>query len=78
MNLIINTIITDKTIETIFSPMNFMHCERGIGRPKKRRFGAPSILKSKRNIVEDTNTNKDEGETKKKGRTKGIKEQKER
>ena len=45
-----------------------MHCERGIGRPKKRIFGAPSILKSKRNVVEDTHTNNDEGETKKKGR----------
>ena len=48
--------------------MNFMHCEMGIGRPKMRRFGAPSKLKSKRNKVEDTNTNNDDGETKKKGR----------
>jgi hypothetical protein len=38
--------MTDNTSETTFSPMNFMHCERGIGRPKKRRFGAPSILRT--------------------------------
>ena len=54
--------------ETVFSPMNFMQCERGVGRPKKRTFGAPSILKTKGNIDVDTNTNNEEGETKKKGR----------
>ena len=33
---------------TIFSPMDFMHCPRGAGRPKKKRFGAPSLLKTRR------------------------------
>ena len=33
---------------TLFSPMEFKNCPRAVGRPKKRRFGAPSILKSQR------------------------------
>ena len=65
-NTELNDIIIDNTPETVFSPMNFMQCERGIGRPKKKRFGAPSLLKTKRNVVVDTIT--DDGETKKRGR----------
>ena len=67
-NTSLNEIRTNNTTETIFSPMNFMQCERGIGRPKKKRFGAPSALKTKRNVVEDMNTNNAEEESKKRGR----------
>ena len=36
---------------TIFSPMNFMQCQKGVGRPKKKRFGAPSIVKRKETLL---------------------------
>lgn len=52
----------------IFSPMNFMHCTRGVGRPKKKRFGAPSLLKSKRKADFSQTTEK---QKKAKGRPKG-------
>ena len=67
-----------------FSPMEFMHCPRGVGRPKKKRFGAPSLLKSKRKPVldfidaPDINENNDATENPKKrgrGRPKGSKNQ---
>ena len=32
--------------KTVFSPMELMNCPRGPGRPKKKRFGAPSVLKA--------------------------------
>ena len=30
-----------------------MNCEKAVGRQKKKRFGAPSVLKTKRNIIEN-------------------------
>ena len=33
---------------TIFCQMDFMHCARGAGRPTKKRFGAPSLIKTRR------------------------------
>ena len=42
-NTTVNEIRTETQPETVFSPMNFMQCERGIGRPKKKRFGAPIL-----------------------------------
>ena len=44
---------TETNAGTIFSPMNFMNCEKAVGRQKKKRFGAPSVLKTKRNIIEN-------------------------
>ena len=46
-------IIEGTETNAIFSPMNFMNCEKAVGRPKKKRFGAPSVLKTKRNIIEN-------------------------
>ena len=70
-NTTVNEIRTETHPETVFSPMNFMQCERGIGQPKKKRFGAPSLSKTKINVLDDTN----EGESKKswRGRPKGAK-----
>ena len=41
------------TSETTYSPMTFMTCPRGPGRPKTKRFGEPSVNKSKRKIDSD-------------------------
>ena len=72
-------IVSEESECTTFSPINFMHCPRGIGRPKKKRFGAPSLLKSRRKPVVDfidANDNNDAIENPKKrgrGRPKGSK-----
>ena len=36
-----------------FSPISFLQCTRGVGRPKLKRFGAPSLIKSKRTLQHD-------------------------
>ena len=50
-----------------------MHCTRGVGRPKKKRFGAPSLLKSKRKaeFPETNEENLPPPNKKAKGRPKG-------
>ena len=57
--------------------MDFKLCPRAIGRPKKRRFGAPSLLKSQRQRPEDDKEEKEDNdagaEKKKRGRPKGSK-----
>ena len=61
---------------TTYSPIDFMHCPRGIGRPKKKRFGAPNLLKSKRKPVLNLESNNEVVENPKKrgrGRPKGSK-----
>ena len=35
----------DNNEKTVFSPMTFVNCPRGVGRPKKKRFGAPKLQK---------------------------------
>ena len=54
--------------------MYFKTCPRAAGRPKKKRFGAPSILKSNRKDLDKEmskeNNEQTEG-TKKRGRPKG-------
>ena len=53
-----------------FSPFAFMQCTRSIGRPKLKRFGAPSLLKSQR----ATNNNTSDGPSRRgRGRPKGAK-----
>ena len=51
--------------------MDFMKCSRGVGRPKKKRFGAPKLQKTKLNLQEhDTDSSVP---TKKRGRPVGSK-----
>ena len=47
-----------------------MQCTRGVGRPKKKRFGAPSLLKSRRKVNEEIETKDNK---KGRGRPKGSK-----
>ena len=61
-----------------FSPMNFMHCGRGVGRPKLKRFGAPSLLKSKRkapnvDFIDGNDEQIEPSKKRAKGRPKGSK-----
>ena len=63
---------------TIFCQMDFMHCARGAGRPTKKIFGAPSLIKTRRGpsiISEPTSSADGESSAPKKmgrGRPKGA------
>ena len=48
--------LPDDNPVTVFSPIDFKICPRAVGRLKKRRFEAPSLLKSKRTATEQTNS----------------------
>ena len=77
LNEVNNTVLTVGVIQedlqernTVFSPMDFMKCPRGVGRPKKKRFGAPKFTNKKFTLPEEEPLDK---EKKKRGRPLGSK-----
>ena len=66
--------IPEVNLQTAFSPMEFMLCPRGAGRPKKVRFGEPNNLSTKQKLNPDENdNNSSEPHKKKRGRPAGSK-----
>ena len=61
----------EETTNTVFSPMNFMKCPRGVGRPKKKRFGAPKVTGKRLRFSETGNSSNTE--KRKRGRPLGSK-----
>ena len=51
--------LPDDNPVTVFSPIDFKICPCNVGRLKKRRVEAPSLLKSKRTATEQTNSETD-------------------
>ena len=57
-----------------FSPFAFMQCSRSVGRPKLKRLGAPSLLKSQRATTNNNTLATSDGPSRRgRGRPKGAK-----
>ena len=69
----INTTVQNDELQisnkTVFSPMEFINCKRGVGRPKKKRFGAPNL----KNQIFNSQNDDEPTSKRKRGRPAGSK-----